>query len=123
MTLRAEGVSRLAPSPEAPVRELARSIAALGHELGTVSAEPGQNWVVSPASIAMAFAMARAGAAGETAAQIDRVFGFPANGLHEAFNSMGQQAVTADVPPKAKAEPTRQAGVVQPPPVVCVGNA
>jgi serine protease inhibitor len=79
-TVRAEGVSRLAPTPEAPVRELARSIAALGYELGTVSAEPDQNWVVSPASIAMAFAMARAGAAGETAAQIDRVFGFRRTG-------------------------------------------
>lgn len=123
MTVRAEGVSRLAPSPDAPVRELARSIGALGYELGTVSVEPNQNWVVSPASIAMAFAMARAGAAGETAAQIDRVFGFPPNGLHEAFNSVGQQVVTADVPPKAKAEPTREAGVAQPPPVVCVGNA
>jgi serpin B len=39
-------------------------------------------------SVADAFAMARAGAHGETARQLDRVFGFPATGTDEAFNAI-----------------------------------
>ena len=41
----------------------------------------GQNSVISPVSIVYAFAMARAGAAGGTAEQLDRVLGFPGSGL------------------------------------------
>jgi len=123
MTQRAEGVSRVAPAPDAPVEDLARSITTLGYALSGVSAEPGDNWVVSPTSIAMAFAMARAGAAGETAAQIDQVFGFPEQGLHDAFNSINRQVVTAAVPPARRSNETRQADRPPLPPVVCVGNA
>lgn len=121
-SLRAEGVSRATPSADAPVEAVARGIAAFGYELGKDGAEPTRNWVVSPASIAYAFAMARAGAAGKTGAEIDRVFGFPSDGVHEAFNAITRQIVTADVPPARQPGATRQAGPSQPP-VVCVGNA
>lgn len=120
--LRAEGVSRVAPSPDAPVAGIARAITAFGYELGRHGVEPTQNWVVSPASIAYAFAMARAGAAGETAAEIDRVFGFPSDGVHEAFNAITRQVMTADVPTARHQGATRQPGPSKPP-VMCVGNA
>jgi serpin B len=77
--------------------------------------------VISPLSIAYAFAMARAGAGGQTAAQLDQVFGFPATGVHDAFNAITRQVVTADVPP-AKARGTRKDSTPRPP-VVCLGNA
>jgi serine protease inhibitor len=101
--------------------DLPRSMTALGYRLTGSAFPAGQNSVVSPLSIAYAFAMARAGAGGETAAQIDRVLGFPATGLPEAFNAITRQIVTTDVPPPRRSGP-RKAGPPLPP-VVCVGNA
>jgi serpin B len=51
-----------------------------------------ENVIFSPLSIGMAFGMADAGARGETAAEIERVFHFPASGeeLHAAFNFLDQ---------------------------------
>lgn len=60
---------------------MADRIPALGHELLAGSG----NRVVSALSVAYAFGMVRAGASGETATEIDRVFGFPAEGPHAAF--------------------------------------
>jgi serine protease inhibitor len=53
-----------------------------------VSAEPASNTVISPLSIAGAFAMARVGARGETADQIDDVLCLPTDGVHAAFNAI-----------------------------------
>jgi serpin B len=52
----------------------------------------GENVVFSPLSIGIAFGMAEAGARGETAAQIERVFHFPSSDktLHAAFNALDQ---------------------------------
>ncbi len=52
-----------------------------------------ENVVFSPLSIGIAFGMADAGARGETAAEIERVFHFPASGaeLHAAFNALDQE--------------------------------
>jgi serine protease inhibitor len=83
-TLTAEGVERATPPADAPVAEVAAGITRVGHELAERATTT--NWVCSPLSLAYAFAMVRAGAGGETAAEIDRVFGFPGRGLHEAFN-------------------------------------
>jgi serine protease inhibitor len=56
----------------------------------------GPNGVVSPASIGVAFAMLRAGAEGETAAQIDGVFGFPASDLGPAYNDLTDRWAPSD---------------------------
>jgi serpin B len=120
-TLTAPGVQRQQPAAGAPVDAVARAIDALGFKLTTGAFRAGENSVVSPLSIAYAFAMLRAGAAGETARQLDQFFGFPANGLHDAFNAITRQLVTADTPPAKRDKPAPDAPPR--PPVVCVGNA
>jgi serpin B len=120
----AKGVARVRPAPDAPTAGVATAIGMLSHALGTAAARPDRNWVVSPLSIACAFAMARVGAGGTTASQLDATFGFPRSGRDEAFNAITRQLVTADVPPPPKrAKPARPAGSEAPPPVVCLGNA
>jgi serpin B len=120
-TLTVANVSRQQPAADAPIGEVAQAMAALGYRLDSSALPADQNSVISPLSIAYAFAMARAGAGGETATQIDQVFGFPAAGLHDAFNAITRQVVTADTPP-SKPRQARKDGPPQPP-VVCVGNA
>ncbi len=88
-------VPRTSPDPAA-AREAAASINAFGVDLyrraltdGTL--DPAKGAVISPASIVLALAMARAGAKGETAAQMDRVLhtaGWDA--LASGLNSLDQ---------------------------------
>lgn len=67
------GLADIAPKPMGNREPLAVSIAKLGADLSTsLLAEP-RNAVYSPYSIATAFGMAREGALGETAAELDRV--------------------------------------------------
>jgi serpin B len=82
-----DGVGRATPVPGAPVDALSAGITAFGYQLSQVTAGPSKNWVASPLSIAYAFAMARAGARGATAVEIDRAFGFPPAGTDDAFNA------------------------------------
>src|SRR6266496_4854582 len=82
--------------------------------------DPARNTVMSPLSIEVAFAMARAGARGETAAQIDKVLHFPREGLHAAFNAMTRQVVTTDSPPPLR--PATRKPEQPEPPVVCLAN-
>ena len=110
------GDDRAWPAPGSPVADAALGVADLGYRLATSAYPQDRNVVLSPLSIAVAFAMVRAGAGGSTAAQLDRVFGFPATGVHDAFNAITRQVVTAQVPPPAD---PHDAG----PPVVCLGNA
>jgi serpin B len=72
-------VARARPDPSA-ARSVSDSVNAFGlglyrELLGAGTFEPGANAVFSPASIALALAMARAGARGDTAAQMDDVLG------------------------------------------------
>lgn len=120
MVLRAEGVERVQPPADAPVAAVVAGIARFGYELAP---RDDANWVASPASIAIALAMARAGAGGTTAAEIDKVFGFPSSGLHEAFNSLTRQVVTAERPPPRDEAAERKPGSPPGPTTVCVGNA
>jgi serpin B len=119
--LKAADVERRTPAADAPVDAVSRGLAALGHELARTDAAPGKNWIASPLSIGSAFAMARAGANGETAAEIDRVLGLPAAGGHDAYNAVTRQVVTGDGPPPAPVA-KREPGPPRPP-TVRVGNA
>ncbi|MGH3916915.1 MAG: serpin family protein, partial [Pseudonocardiaceae bacterium] len=120
--LMAQGVSREA-SQDAPVEQTVDGLTAFGHDLYTVAADPVRNTVISPLSIGYAFAVARAGAGGQTASQLDRVFGFPATGPHAAFNDLDRQIVTAPGPPPVPSpDATRPAGEPPAPPVVAIAN-
>jgi len=118
--LRAQGVAWERPAPDAPVGSIVTAVTNLGHELTRAAAHDG-NVVVSPLSVAYAFAMARAGAGGTTAAQLDQVLGFPASGLHEAMNAITRQVATTTGPP---APPPKQRTANKPPaaPVVALAN-
>ena len=69
--------------------EAAAAINAFGLDLYRRVAEPGDNVVLSPTSVAIALAMARAGARGETAAQMDAVMhAAGADTLADAMNAL-----------------------------------
>lgn len=89
-----------APSPAPPsadIGQVASAITAFGADLAGQFDGKGGNWVASPLSIAYAFGMLRAGAGGTTAAEIDRVFRFPA-GIHPALNGISRAVGTGDAP-------------------------
>ena len=116
--LMAEGVKREQPPGDAPVAATVDGVSRLGYDLFGATAKPDENTVLSPLSVAYAFAMARAGANGETATQMDEVFGFP-TGVHGAFNSLSRQIVTVDGPPPTPAKTQPGATV---PPTVAIAN-
>ncbi|GAB3400042.1 serpin family protein [Flindersiella endophytica] len=121
--LTASGVTRERPQASAAVEPVVDGLSAFGHALiGTLDSRT-RNVVVSPLSIAYAFGMVRAGALGQTAAQIDRVFGFPKQGLHPALNAITQDAVTVDGPPPRTAAGAKRSPDKPPsPPIVAVAN-
>lgn len=103
----------LAPSPSAAIVELVKStvprgaatiddarqaaaaINAFGFDLHRALAASGTNLVASPASIAIALGMARAGARGQTAAEMDAVLADLATDEHAAWlNGLDQALAT-----------------------------
>jgi serpin B len=112
--LMAQNVAREAPQTGAPVDATVDGLTRFGYDLYRQVARPGDNVVLSPLCVGYAFALARAGAKGETAAQLDRVFGFP-DGVHDALNAMTRQIVTVDGPPGPR--PERKPGLTLPPTV------
>lgn len=73
---------------DAPVDQLVAGLRTFAVKLAAAD-EGGGNLVTSPASIAVAFGMAEAGADTPTASAITQVFGFPAQpGVHEAMNAL-----------------------------------
>jgi serine protease inhibitor len=94
----ASDVERAAPVKTPSATEAATGMQTFAHRL--LSDHPDlledSNGVVSAASIATAFAMLRAGAAGQTAAEIDAVFGFPASGAGPAYNFLTDQWLDDD---------------------------
>jgi serpin B len=113
-------VAREVPPGNAPVDAVAAGMTALGHALCRVSAPKTGNWIVSPLSIATAFAMARVGAGGTTASQLDHVFGFPRVGRDAAFNAITRALKTSNVPSR---KTSRSADSPPAAPVVSLGNA
>jgi len=71
------GVARVAPDPAAPVDVAVRGVNNAGFGL-LRQLFAGDDVVLSPTSVATAFAMAAAGADEATRAQLDAAFGFPA---------------------------------------------
>jgi serine protease inhibitor len=114
-------VARAEPD-EGPMGETVAGMHQFTHDLYTAFATPDENAVFSPLSIAMAFGMARAGAAGQTAEEIDAVLGFH-DDVHPALGSLEQLLVTTDGPPPVPDRDTpREPGDPPQPPVVAIAN-
>lgn len=93
----AADVERVEPGPDAPVAEVVAGIEAFGLRAERILAQDGGNTVLSPLSVATAFAMVSAGADEPTEAQIAGVFGFPEQDrLHEAMNALTAALDEAD---------------------------
>lgn len=99
-----------------------QAITTFGYKLYQASSATGENAVLSPLSIATAFGMARAGAVGATAAEIDQVLGFPADGPHAVFNKLIRAVdTTPGALPRTAPNATRTPG--QPAaPIVSIAN-
>lgn len=87
------------PQDDAALRDIAADVSydnaaagmrALGSDLVAVLPRDNGNLVYSPASLALAFAMLREGAEGDTAAQLDDVLHLPAD-RREAYNALIHQ--------------------------------
>ena len=131
--VRAAGVSRADPG-SVSTTALVDGIASFGHDLYVnVAAGEGSglgagkvdtgNVVVSPLSIAVALSMARAGAGGTTASEIDSALHFPADSRDAAMNSLTQDLKTRDTaPPVASPAASRTPGSPPADPILTVAN-
>ncbi|AEF39829.1 serpin family protein [Hoyosella subflava] len=121
-----EATTTAAPAASEPVDEFIAGLYEFSESFARSIAqddEGRENTVYSPVSIAYAFAMLRAGAEGETAAQLDAVFGFPAEGLNEAVRALADEAVTVDdVPPRTEPGETRGPDDEPAEPIVALAN-
>lgn len=82
---------------DAPVAGVLAGMRGFTGSFGALTTVEGENAVFSPAGIAYAFAMLRAGAAGDTARQLDDVFAFPGS-VHDTMRQLRQDVVTTDAP-------------------------
>lgn len=89
-------LARVNAPGDAPVAQVVAGMREFAVKLA--AADGGSsNLVVSPTSIAVAFAMAEAGAGPATKEDIARVFGFPAEpGVHEAMNALTAKFAAAN---------------------------
>lgn len=90
--LKADGVTRVSVERadyETQLRQYRESALKLGTALLDDGGEGGNgNVISSPGSLLIALAMLRAGASGDTAAELDRVLGLPAEGRDEGMNAL-----------------------------------
>jgi serpin B len=94
-TVRAD-LARVNAPGDAPVDQVVAGLRDVAVRLAA-GADAGDDVVVSPASIAVTFAMAEAGAGDATAADIAEVFGFPDQpAVHEAMNALTAQLDAAN---------------------------
>ena len=110
-------------STKVPTDALVDGLTTFGHDLLGVVGGDGKNSVVSPLSVALAFSMARVGAGGPTADQLDTVLHFPSSNRDAAFNTLTRGLVTDQVPPQPSPSATRSPGSPPAPPIVAVANA
>lgn len=117
---------RVAPDRNAPVGATVEGMQAFAADLYRIVAAPGENLVFSPLSIEYAFAMLRAGAAGNSATELDRTFGFPPE-IAAAVNALTDRLVTDQVPPAPAAPPADKPEADRypdpKPPVLTISNA
>jgi len=92
----AANVDRAAADPGAAVDEWVNGINDAGWDFHR---HLDGNAVSSPISIGVAFSLARAGASPDTAAALDEIFAFPADGRDAAANSAGLMLADASVGP------------------------
>jgi serpin B len=93
--VKAELTRAKAPT-DAPVDQVVAGLRDFAVKLGQTDGG-SDNLVVSPTSIAVAFAMAEAGAGSQTAADIAKVFGFPNQpAVHDAMNALTAQIEAAN---------------------------
>lgn len=101
--LKADGVSRVTVERadyETQLRQYRDSALSLGTALLDDGGEGADgNVISSPGSLLIALAMLRAGASGETAAELDRVLGLPAEGRDEGMNALLQSLQKFDGDP------------------------
>ena len=101
--VKADGVERVSvdgAAYAAEYRSFRDSALGLGHALLADGGDgSGGNVVSSPGSLLVALAMLRAGASGETAAELDSVVGFPAEKRDEAMNALLASLATFDGDP------------------------
>jgi serpin B len=90
----------VAPPENAPVDATVDGMTRFALGFYKATADPRHNTVFSPLSLAEAFGMVRAGAKGETAAQLDRTFGFP-DGVDGALNAL-TRGIASDHPEPGK---------------------
>ena len=91
-------LARVNAPADAPVDQVVAGMRDFALRLAA-SGEPAENVVLSPTSIAVAFAMAEAGASDATAADIAEVFGFPDQpAVHEAMNAITDKLDAANHP-------------------------
>ncbi|MGH3448308.1 MAG: serpin family protein [Nocardioidaceae bacterium] len=85
--LEASDVAMAKPSGDVTYADAASGARELGHDLATRISTPGGNLIYSPTSLALAFALLREGAQGDTAKEIDQVLHLPAN-RQSAYNGV-----------------------------------
>ena len=96
--VKASGVARADPG-SLSTAALVEGINTFGHDLYAQAALRGGNVVVSPLSIEVAMSMARAGAGGTTAAEIDAAMHFPSVGRDAQMNALTRALSTQDTAP------------------------
>ena len=101
--LKADGVSRVTVERadyQTQLRQYRDSALTLGTALLDDGGESADgNVISSPGSLLIALAMLRAGASGETAAELDQVLGLPAEGRDEGMNALLQSLEKFDGDP------------------------
>jgi serine protease inhibitor len=102
---------------------LVEGINAFGHDL-YAQAATGGNVVISPLSIEVALSMARAGASGTTAAEIDAVMHFPSSGRDAQMNALTRDLATQDTaPPLPSPAASRDANTPPAAPILTIANS
>ena len=102
---------------------LVAGINAFGHDL-YAQAATGGNVVVSPLSIEMALSMARAGAGGTTATEIDAAMHFPSAGRDAQMNALTRDLATQDTaPPVQSPAASRDPNAPPAAPILTIANA
>jgi len=120
--VRATDVARADPG-SISTAALVTGINAFGHDL-YAQAATGGNVVISPLSIEVALSMARAGAGGTTAAEIDAAMHFPSNGRDAQMNALTRGLATqASAPAVPSPAASRDASAPPAAPILTIANA